>query len=348
LPPQSAPLILFGIDPDQVIAMTRAVLALFFGACANLTGLGHAWAQAYPAKVVRIVVPTTPGSGADLIGRLVADGLTRALGQQVIVENRGGASSNIGAELVARAAADGYTVLQASTTLAANVSLFRTLSYDLVRDFAPVSLLAVQPHMLSVHPSLPVTSVKGLIALAKARPGVLNYSSAGAGTTTHLAAELFKHMAGLNLVHVPYNGGGAALTGLLTGEVSVYFPPLGNALPLARQGRIRALAVTSAEPFGGTAEHPATYPTVAQEGGLAGYDMVSWYGLVVPAKTPSTAISALHTATLAALKNAEVQKRLTDLGFIAVGSRPDEFGARIRADIARIAAIVKQSGAKAD
>ena len=224
-------------------------------------------AQSYPAKVVRVVVPTTPGSGADVIGRIVAEGLTQVFGQQVIVENRGGASSNIGAEFVARAPADGYTLLQASMTLAANVSLFRNLSYNLLRDFAPVTLVAVQPHIIVVHPSLPVKSVRDLIRLAKARPGALSYSPAGAGTTTHLTAELFRHMAGVNLLHVPYNGGGPALTAVLSGEVMVYFAPLPTSFPLARAGKLRALAVTTGEPFSGTPEYPSAYPTIAEAGG---------------------------------------------------------------------------------
>ena len=305
-------------------------------------------AQSYPAKVVRVVVPTTPGSGADVIGRIVAEGLTQVFGQQVIVENRGGASSNIGAEFVARAPADGYTLLQASMTLAANVSLFRNLSYDLLRDFAAVTLVAVQPHIIVVHPSMPVKSVKDLIRLAKARPGALSYSSAGAGTTTHLAAELFRHMAGVDLLHVPYNGGGPALTAVLSGEVMVYFAPLPTSFPLTRAGKLRAFAVTTGEPFSGTPEYPSAYPTIAEAGGLPGYALVTWYGLMVPAKPPRSTITALHAATVAVLKKPEVNKRLTNLAYIPAGNQPEEFTARIKADIAMVAGIVQRSGATAN
>lgn len=306
-----------------------------------------AHAQGYPAKVVRLVVPTTAGSGADVIGRIVAGGLTQVFKQQVIVDNRGGASSNIGAEIVARAPADGYTLLQASMTLAANVSLFRNLPYDLLRDFAPVTLVAVQPHIVVVHPSLPVKSVRDLVRLAKARPGAVSFSSAGAGTTTHLTAELFKHMAGVDLLHVPYNGGGPALTAVLSGEVMVYFAPLPTSLPLTRSGRLRALAVTTGTPFAGTPEYPTAYPTVAEAGGLPGYELVTWYGLMAPAKTPQSTIAALQTATLAVLKRPEVNKRLIDLAYVPAGTRPEEFSTRIQADIAKIADIVKRSGMSA-
>jgi tripartite-type tricarboxylate transporter receptor subunit TctC len=205
-----------------------------------------ACAQNFPSKPVRYVVAFTAGSGADTLARIVVPGMGQVLGQQVVVDNRGGAAGNIGAEFAARAPADGYTLMQAGMPLAANMSLYKNLSYELSRDFSAVSQLVQSPNMLVVHPSLPAKSVKELIALAKARPGAINYSSSGAGSTIYLSFEFFKGMAGINIVHVPYRGGAEAVTAVVSGETSVSFLPLATALPQARQGRLRALAVSTA------------------------------------------------------------------------------------------------------
>jgi tripartite-type tricarboxylate transporter receptor subunit TctC len=300
-------------------------------------------AQTYPARVVRYVIPGGAGAGTDIIGRIIAAGLTRVFGQQVIVDNRPGAGGNIGAELAAKAPPDGYTVLQISITHAVNVSLYRSLRYDVVRDFAAVTQLASAPAIIVVHPSLPAKSVADLVKLAKARPGVINYASAGTGTPTFLAAELFKAIAGIDLVHVPYKGGAEAQTSAIAGETSVYFASFATALPFVRQGRLRALAVTSVKRVPQLAE----YLTVA-ESGYPDYQAGNWYGLLVPARTPKETIAAIHAAIVAVLGNPGVQKQLSDQGFITVGDQPEEFGAFLRFEIATLTKVVRNLGLRAD
>jgi len=314
----------------------RAVIACLAAALA-----APAAAQGYPAKPVRYLVPMSAGSGADTIGRIVAGGMASALGQQVLIDNRTGAAGNIGAEIAAKSAPDGYTVFQASMTHAVNATLYPNLPYDLVRDFAAVTLVATSPSMVVVHPSLPVKTMGELVKLAKARPGALDYASTGAGSATFLAAELFKSMAGINLQHIPYRGGGEAITAVLTGEVQVYFGPMATSLPLVRQNRLRGLAVTTLKRLPALPD----YPTVAEQG-YPGYQAGNWYGLVVPAKTPRDVVNALRNSVLAAYKNAAVAKRMDDLGYVAGGSQPDEFAAFIRSEIEQLAKILKKVGAK--
>ena len=294
-----------------------------------------ATAQGYPAKPVRYVIPMSAGSGADTIGRIGVIGLTPALGQQVIVDNRTGAAGNIGAELVAKAPADGYTVFQGSMTHTTNVSLYTSLTYDFVRDFAPVTLLATSPSCLVVHPSLPVKTVADLVKLAKGRPGQLNYASTGLGTATFLGAEMFKAQAGIDLLHVPYRGGGESLASVVTGETSVYFGPLPAMMALIKQGRLRALAVTTANRVSAAPE----YPTIA-ESGFPGYETGNWYGILVPMKTSKEVIGTLHKGALTALKDPQVAKRMTDLGYIAIGNTPEEFSAHIKNEIQKLAKIL--------
>jgi tripartite-type tricarboxylate transporter receptor subunit TctC len=295
-----------------------------------------ATAQGYPAKVVRYLVPFTSGSAADTLGRIVAGGLTDVFGRQVIVENRGGAAGNIGADIAAKSPPDGYTLLQGNMPLATNVSLYRSLPYDLVRDFAAVTQLASSPQVLCVHPSLPVKSVAELVKLAKSKPGAINYSSAGVGSTTYLAMEILKGMAGANLLHVPYRGGAEAVTAVVSGEASVSFLPLSTALPQVNQRRLRALAVSTA---GRLPSLPA-YPTIA-EAGVAGYEFNNWYGVLVPAKTPKEIIAAVHAAAVAALNKPDVGKRLNDLGFIPVGDQPEAFAAYVRSEIERLGKLIR-------
>ena len=302
-----------------------------------------AGAQNWPAKPIRIVVGTSAGGGGDVIARVVAGGLTTVLGQQVSVDDRPGAASNIAAEIVAKAPPDGYTLFEVSITHAVNVSLYRNLPFDLMRDFAAVTQLANSPQVLVVHPSLPVKSTDELVRLAKSRPGAINYSSAGAGTSTFLAAELFKARAGVNLVHVPYRGGGAALTAVIAGETPVYFAPVASSLPQIRAGKLRALALTSAQRM----SLLPRLPTVA-EAGYPGYECGNWYGLMVPVKTPNETQATLHRAALAALNHPEVNQRLVDLGYIVVGDQPAEFAAYIRSEVEKLAKIVKALNLKAD
>ena len=301
-------------------------------------GASSSWAQRYPAKVVRLLVPFSPGSGSDTLGRIIAGGLTDVFGQQVIVDNRAGAAGNIGAEIAAKAPPDGYTLLLANLGHAANVSLYRNLPYDVVRDFAPVTQLASAPAIVVAHPSLPVRSLDELVKLAKARPGAINYASGGVGTPTFVAAELFKAQAGVNLLHVPYRAGGEALTAVLSGEVSIYFSPLATALPHVRQGRLRPLAVTAAKRVPVLPE----YPTVA-ELGYPGYQSGNWYGLLVPAKTPKEIIAAIRAAAVAALNNETISRRLADLGYVAIGDQPEEFAAHIKVEIESLGRILRES-----
>jgi tripartite-type tricarboxylate transporter receptor subunit TctC len=293
-------------------------------------------AQNYPVKAVRFVVGTSPGGGGDVIGRIVAGGLSEVFGQQVIVDNRPGAGSNIAAEIAAKAPADGYTLFEVSITHAVNASLYRSLPFNLMRDFAAVTQLASSPQMLVVHPSLPAKSTADLVKLAKARPGAINYSSAGVGTSTFLAAELFKARAGVNIVNVPYRGGGAALTAVIAGEVTVYFAPVAAALPHVRQGSLRALSITSARRLPLLPE----LSTVA-ESGYPGFECGNWYGLMVPVRTPKSTVATLHRAALAVLNKSDVSRRLTDLGYITVGDRPEEFAAYIKSEIEKLAKIVR-------
>ena len=278
--------------------------------------------QNYPQKVVRVLVPFSAGSGSDIIGRIYAGGLPEILGQQVILENRAGAAGNIGAEVAARAPADGYTLFLVNMAHAVNVTMYRKLAYDPIRDFTPVSMLATGPAILVVHPSLPVKSVKELVALAKARPGAINHSSAGVGTFTFLAAEMFKRQAGIDMLHVPYRAGGEALTAVIAGESSVYFSPAAGALPQVKQGRLRPLAVTSTKRISLMPE----LPTVA-ESGYPKFESGNWYGIVVPAKTPREIIERAHKSSIASLNNPTISKRLNDLGFVLIGNTPEEFGA---------------------
>ena len=298
--------------------------------------VGNALAQHFPAKVVRYVVPFTAGSGADTLARIVVPGIGQVLGQQVIVDNRGGAAGNIGAEQAARAAPDGYTLMQAGMPLAANMSLYKNLSYELSRDFTAVSQLVQSPNMLVVHPSLPAKSVKDLIALAKAKPGAINYSSSGAGSTIYLSFEFFKGMAGVDIVHVPYRGGAEAVTAIVSGETSVSFLPLATALPQTRQGRLRALAVSTAKRVPSLPE----YPTLA-EAGVPGFEFATWYGVMAPAKTPREIIAVLQAATVASLRNPEVLRRLNDVGYITVGDTPEVFQAYVKSEVERLGKLIR-------
>ena len=311
-------------------------LQLMLIACAWLSA-GAGWAQNYPVKSIRYVVPSSAGGGADFLGRVIARGLAEVFNQQVIVDNRAGASGNIAAELVAAAPADGYTLLQSEVIHAANVSLFKNLPYDIVRDFAPVTQTDFSSSVLVAHPSLPAKSIRELIRLAKARPGAITIATAGTGSSSYLAMALFAHQAAINLVHVPYRGGGAAITGILTGESSLFFAPLSSAAPLIQHGRLRALAVTTA------GRNPAVpdYPTVA-EGGLPGFEYVTWHGLVVPARTPREVIAKLHDATVSVLRDPVLSKQLREHNYVLVGSQPDAFAAYIKSEIARLSKVISQ------
>jgi len=297
-----------------------------------------AWAQNYPSKPVRVLVASSAGSNPDTIARVVADGLTQVFGQQVVVDDRAGAGGNIGAEVAARAPADGYTVFLAHTNHSVNATLYKKLSYDVLRDFSPVTLLALSAFVASVHPSLPAKSVRDLVNIAKARPDDLTYASAGAGSGTFFAAEYFKAMAKVNMLHVAYKGGGPALAAVLSGETTVYFTPLATGLPHIRSSKLRALGVTAARRLSELPDVPAIADT------LPGYELLGWAGFMVPAKAPKEVVDTLHKAAVAALKRPDVAKRLDDLGYIPVGSRPEEMGAYIKSEIDKYAKLIGQIG----
>jgi len=299
---------------------------------------GNAFAQSYPAKPIRFIV----GPGPDALARVIGQQITQAWGQPVIIDQRGGGGGTISAEAVARAAPDGYTLLLATGTHTINPSMYK-VSYDMVRDFAPVTLLASTPFILAVHPSVSATSVRELIALAKSKPGTLNYGSGGSGTPPHLATELFKTQAGINIVHVPYKTVAAAITDLMAGQLQVMFTVGPAGLPQIRAGRIRGLAVSTAK----RSVFAPELPTVA-EAGLAGFDVFGWNGLLAPAGTPKSIIAKLHAEITRALQIPEIRERVAGFGFEPVGNSPEEFGEFIKADIAQWARAAKESGARVD
>ena len=317
---------------------TSLVLVFFLGQIP-----ADAWAQRFPSKTVRYLVHDSAGSGTDTCGRIMAAGMAEVFGQQIIVDNRGGAGGNIGADIASKAPADGYTILHMSLALAGNVTLYRNLPYDLVRDFAPVSMIFMQPNLVVVHPSLPVKTIGDFVRLAKSRPGQIDYATGGAGTGAYIATEMFKEMAGINLVHVPYKGGGPALGSLLAGETSVSFLPLATTLPHIRAGKLHLLAATS----GKRAPMLPDTPTIA-ESGYPGYESELRYGLMVPAKTPKEIIATIHGAAIAALNNAGVSKRLNDLGYVPLGNTPEEFAAVIKSEIAKLGTLLRRLGVTAD
>lgn len=322
-------------------AVTMLALGLVYSVWGGLPA--DAAAQTYPAKPVRLIVPYAPGGGADAVARLILPKFSEYLGQQAIIDNRAGAGSNIGNELAAKSAPDGYTLLLGAAAMAINVTLYRALAYDPVKDFVPVTLLATSPNLVVVHPSLPVNSIKELIALAKTAPGRIDYASGGSGTTPHLAAELLNVMAKIKLTHVPYKSAGPALIALLSGEVPVSMLSPLAVLPHVQSGRLRALAITSAA----RSDALPHLPTVA-ESGLPGFEASQWYGVLAPAGTPATAIATLNAALSKALQTTEVRARLLSEGSIPLGASHGEFGAYLKSEIAKWAIVVRTSGARVD
>jgi tripartite-type tricarboxylate transporter receptor subunit TctC len=298
-----------------------------------------AQAQAYPARPVRLVIASSIGSGVDIVGRIVAEELTQLYGQQFVADNRAGAGTNLGMEIVAKAAPDGYTLLLGTPALAANVSLYAKLPFDPVRDFAAVTQVASGLNAVCVNPALPVKTLKELVALAKAKPGAINFASGGTGTSSYLAGELFKSVAGVNFTHVPYKGGGPAITGLMAGETGVMFSPFANCLPFAKQGRVRMLALTSAR----RAASMPDVPTPA-EAGFPAYDFETWYPMMAPARTPRAIIEQLHRGVGEVLRKPALATRLNDLGYVPVVSRPEDLAAYVKSEIAKIGKIAREAG----
>jgi len=299
-----------------------------------------AWAQTYPAKVVRVVVPYAAGGPTDIVARLVSQGMSDAWKQPVIVENKAGAGGMIGTEYVAKASADGYTLLiSGSGPVVVNQSLYKKMPYDTVKDFAPITELVSAPTILVVPSSLGVNSLRELIALAKAKPGQLNYASAGNGTPPHLAGELLKSMAGVDIVHVPYSAQQAS-NAVLSGQVAMLFetPTASNA---ARAGKVKALAVSTAKRFAGAPE----LPTMA-EAGLPGFEVTAWYGLLAPTGTPGEIVKRVYAETQTILALPEVKKRMLTLGFEPVGNSPEQFAGFIHSEIAKWSKVIRESGVK--
>jgi tripartite-type tricarboxylate transporter receptor subunit TctC len=288
-----------------------------------------------------VIVPQSAGGSTDLAARIVLQRMGEAMGQTFVIDNRPGAGSLNGTETVAKAAPDGYTLLCVAASFSINPSLHEKLPFDPVRDFAPITRLAALPHILVVHPSLAVKNVKDLVALAKAKPGELNYASSGVATSTHLAAELFRHMTGTDMVQVPFKGGAPGMVGLLSGQVQLYFATISTALPHVKSGKLRALAVTSAKRSIVAPE----YPTIA-EAGVAGYEHASWVGMLAPAKTPAAIVLALNAAALKAVARDDVRGMLLKDGLEPVGDSPQEFERVIRAEVTKWMKVVKAAGIK--
>ena len=299
-----------------------------------------AWAQSgYPSKPVRMVVPSSPGGGTDITARILAPKLTERLGQQVVVENRAGAGTMIGTEVVAKAPPDGYTLLMGLSTLAINPAMYKKVPYDALRDFAPISQIIAAPNMLVVHPSVPVKTVKELIAFARARPGQLNYASAGQGTNPHLSMELFLSMTGLKVVHIPYKGLAPGIIDLLAGHVSLAAATMLTGLPHVRSGRLRCLGTTGAK----RAAVLSDFPTVS-EAGVTGYEASQWYGVLAPAQTPKEIVTRLHTELTRILQAPDMRERLIADGTDPVGSSPDEFARYIQSELTKWAKVARDAG----
>jgi len=320
------------IDKSSLAAFLVAALSL---PCA---------AQEYPTKPVRMVVPFPPGAGTDILARAIGQKLTESWGQTVIVDNRPGAGGTIGSEFVAKAPRDGYTLLMGNvSTLAMGPAIYRNIGYDSLKDFAPVSLVSSSENVIVVHPSLPANTVKELIALARARPKQLLYSSAGSGTTTHLAGELFKMMAKVDIVHVPYKGSPQSIIDLVAGQVHMSFTSLAAGVPQIKSGRLRAIATT------GLKRNPllANLPTV-DESGLKGFEVNAWQGILAPAGTPAAIVVKLNDGIVRALENSEVKERLGSIGLVAAGSTPERFAEYLRSESIKWAGVVKAAGIRPD
>jgi len=305
---------------SKVLGTIGAFLTVLFMA----VGAG---AQTYPDKPIKLVVPFAPGGSVDIVGRLLAQSLGEGLKQTIVVENRAGAGGNIGFEAVAHAKPDGYTLLMASSNLAVNVSLYRTIGYDPLKDFAPISLVALQPNVLMVHPSLPVKTVPELIAYAKANPGKLNFGSSGIGASQHLAGELFKSRTGVDMVHVPYKGGGPAMADLVGGRIQLMFETIPSSMSFVRSGQLRAIAVTTEERSAQLPDVPTMQETVT------GFVSRGWLGVAAPAGTPQPIVDRLNGAIHKAIADPAVAKRLTDLGLQVKVSAPAEFSSFIASEV---------------
>jgi len=328
---------------ETVMRVIRRCLVVFASMC-TLSGLAAtASAQAYPSRPVRFIVPFAPGGGTDILVRVVSPRLGELLGQQIVVDNRPGAGSQIGSEQVARATPDGYTLLVVDTAFAVNPSLYAKMPYNNEKDFSPISLMASAPVIMVVHPSVPVKTVKELVALAKARPAQMNFASGGTGSSTHLGVELLKSVAKIELVHIPYKGTGPAVADVLAGQVTMMFAGISSVKQHVNVGRMRAIAVT------GDKRSPAMpeVPTFI-EAGLKGVDSGTYWGLLGPAGMPRDAVTIMSDAVAKILRLPDISQRLVDLGFDPIGSSPEQFAANIRSETEKWARVIKSAGIKLD
>lgn len=317
------------------------IFPMALAACAAFVVMHESAAQSYPTRTVRIVVPYAPGGNTDFTARSVAAKLTDVFGQQVVVDNRPGGATNIGTELIAKAAPDGYSLLMGGASNAINMSLFRKLPYDTVRDFAPVVLCVEGANVLAVHPALPAKTLKELIALAKAKPGQLNFASSGIGSSNQMAGELFKVMAGINIVHVPYKGNAPAITDTIGGQVEMVLSGVPALVPHIQSGRLRGIAIGSLKRF------PAlpNVPTF-DESGLKGYVATTWFGLMAPAKTPKDIVTRLNVEVGKILHSADIQERFMVEGLVPMGGTPEDFAKFIRSEIDKYAKVIKAAGVR--
>jgi tripartite-type tricarboxylate transporter receptor subunit TctC len=323
------------ISTSKTLAILAACAAMFAGA---------AFAQPYPNKPIKYVVPFPAGGTTDTLARIISTKLTDALGQPVIIENRGGAGGNIGSDVVAKSAPDGYTILGGTiSSHAINVSLYANMPYDPVRDFVPITLIGTNANVLIVHPSNPANSVAELIAYAKANPGKVAFASAGSGTSQHLSGELFKSLAKIDITHIPYKGSAPAITDLMGGQVTMMFDTLIVAAPQIKAGKVKALAVTSSKRVAGFDQIPTMI-----EGGVAGYEVVSWQGIFAPAKTPPEIVRRLNTEIVKIINMPDVRERFAGLGLEPAGNSSEDFAAFQKAEIAKWAKVVKEGGVKVD
>jgi tripartite-type tricarboxylate transporter receptor subunit TctC len=297
-------------------------------------------ADTYPSRPLRVIVPFPPGGGNDIVGRIIAFKLGDGLGQQVVIDNRGGAGGTIGTDMTAKAPPDGYTLLVNNISLAVNHTLFKKLPYDTLKDLAPVGLIGRQPNVVVIHPGLSAKSIGDLLDVARAKPGEINYGSGGVGTASHLATEMLKLMARVEMVHVPYKGLGPALTDLVGGRVHVIISTMASALPHVKSGKLRALAVT-------TAQRTPFFPEVPtmNEGGVKGYEFSTWYGLLLPAGTPSVIVNRLNAETKKAMATSVVKEQFVTQGLEPAASSPSEFSAYLRSEVAKWGEVVRASGA---
>ena len=328
---------------ESAIECCNAYVLMFAFTIAFL-GVGPASAQSYPTKTIRMIVPYPPGGTTDILARAVGQKLTEGVGQSVVIDNRPGAGGNVGMEIVAKSVPDGYTIaMSAVSTLAIGASLYAKLPYDVLRDLAPVTQVGAVPNVLVVHPSLPANSVRALIALAKMKPGELTFGSAGSGTTVHMAGELFKSMAALDMVHIPYKGAAPAMVDLLAGRVQLMFDFVSSSLPHIRAQKLKALGVTSPR----RAQVLPEVPTVA-EGGLAGYEVYASFGVLAPAGTPKAVVATLNREIVKTLSTPYLRDRLGNEGAEPIGDTPEQFSAYLKTEVTKWAKVVKASGARVD